>query len=43
MFTHYFTQDGNTALMRASVSGQYDVVNLLLANGAQLDLQNQVG
>ena len=37
-----FPQDGQTALMLASDSGHIVVVQLLLSNGAQVDLQDKV-
>ena len=35
-------QDGQTALMLASDSGHIVVVQLLLSNGAQVDMQDKV-
>ena len=37
-----FPQDGQTALMLASDSGHIVVVQLLLSNGAQVDMQDKV-
>ena len=37
-----FPQDGQTALMLASDSGHIVVVQLLLSNGAQVDMQDNV-
>ena len=37
-----FPQDGQTALMLASDSGHIVVAQLLLSNGAQVDLQDKV-
>ena len=34
-------KDGNTALVIASYNGRADIVKLLLANGADFDLQNK--
>lgn len=38
----YAPQDGRTALIWASDSGHTEVVQLLLGNGAQVDLQDKV-
>ena len=37
-----FLQNGRTALMRASGGGYLDVVRLLLAQGANVNLQDRV-
>ena len=36
-------QDGYTALMMASQNGQTEVVKLLLKEGADINIENQVG
>ena len=41
-YFHYTTQDGWTALERASIKGHQKVVELLLGAGANPDLQNKV-
>ena len=38
----FLPQDGWSALMLASDSGNTDIVQLLLSSGAKLDLQNKV-
>ena len=40
--SHFVPQDGRTALMRASIKGHTDVVQLLLSIGAQVDLKDKV-
>ena len=42
IFSHFVPQDGRTALMRASIKGHTDVVQLLLSIGAQVDLKDKV-
>ena len=42
VFPHFVPQDGRTALMRASIKGHTDVVQLLLSIGAQVDLKDKV-
>ena len=38
----YVTQDGMTALMSAAYYGRMNIVRVLLAAGADIDLQNKV-
>ena len=42
VLSHSVPQWGETALMKANVSGRTDVVQLLLSSGAQVDLQDKV-
>ena len=42
VLSHCVPQDGDTALLDASYSGNADIVRELITGGAQLDLQNKV-
>jgi uncharacterized membrane protein len=39
----FFFQKGNTALHIASLAGHEDIVKMLVANGAKVNVQAQVG
>ena len=42
VLSHCVPQSGDTALMRASLYGESEVVRELLSGGAQVDLQTEV-
>jgi ankyrin repeat protein len=42
LFLFHFYKDGNTALIYASCEGHFEIVKLLIANNADMNIQHKV-